>query len=120
MLKLSLTEFSLPKFYELFGISKVCTLKITCDLFNFMANSVNIEGCLYKSRSEERVNIPHFKIQVKSAAVSAFRTSYRPGDRSFTNSSPEQEKMSLQSLEIITDALLEIKEVDFILWTGFD
>ena len=50
-------------------------------------------------------------MQVKSAAVSAFRTSYRPGDRSFTNSSPEQEKMSLQSLEIITDALLEIKEV---------
>ena len=24
VLKLSLTEFSLPKFYELFGISKVC------------------------------------------------------------------------------------------------
>ena len=60
------------------------------------------------------------KFQVKSAAVSAFRTSYRPGDRSFTNSSPEQEKMSLQSLEIITDALLEIKEVDFVHWTDFD
>ena len=57
---------------------------------------------------------------MKSAAVSAFRTSYRPGDRSFTNSSPEQEKMSLQSLEIITDALLEIKEVDFINWTDID
>ena len=47
MLKLSLTEFSLPKFYELFGISKVCTLKIACGLFNSVANSVDIEGCLH-------------------------------------------------------------------------
>jgi hypothetical protein len=70
MLKLSLTEFSLPKFYQLFGISKV-----------------------------------------KSAAVSAFRSSYRPGDRSFAYTPPEQERVSLQSLEIITDALLEIMEV---------
>ncbi|KAK2156732.1 hypothetical protein LSH36_206g01021 [Paralvinella palmiformis] len=69
MLKLSLTEFSLPKFYQLFGISKV-----------------------------------------KSAAVSAFRSSYRPGDRSFAYTPPEQERMSLQSLEIVTDALLEIME----------
>jgi len=70
MLKLSLTEFSLPKFYQLFGISKV-----------------------------------------KSAAVSAFRSSYRPGDRSFVYTPPEQERVSLQSLEIVTDALLEIMEV---------
>jgi len=70
MLKLSLTEFSLPKFYQLFGISKV-----------------------------------------KSAAVSAFRSSYRPGDRSFAYTPPEQERVSLQSLEVITDALLEIMEV---------
>lgn len=67
---MSLAEFSLPKFYQLFGISKV-----------------------------------------KSAAVSAFRTSYRPGDRSFTMSPPEHEKMSLSSLETIVDALLEIMEV---------
>lgn len=70
VLKMSLAEFSLPKFYQLFGISKV-----------------------------------------KSAAVSAFRTSYRPGDRSFTMSPPEHEKMSLSSLETIVDALLEIMEV---------
>ena len=69
MLKLSLTEFSLPKFYQLFGISKV-----------------------------------------KSAAVSAFRSSYRPGDRSFAYTPPEQERVSLQSLEVITDSLLEIME----------
>lgn len=70
VLKLSLAEFSLPKFYQLFGISTV-----------------------------------------KSAAVSAFRTSYRPGDRSFTMSPPENEKMPLSSLEAIADALLEIMEV---------
>ncbi|XP_013381612.1 neurofibromin-like [Lingula anatina] len=69
VLKLSLTEFSLPKFYQLFGISKV-----------------------------------------KSAAVSAFRTSYKAGDRSFVYSPAEQERMSLNSLEVITDALLEIME----------
>ncbi|CAL1527010.1 unnamed protein product, partial [Lymnaea stagnalis] len=69
VLKLSLAEFSLPKFYQLFGISTV-----------------------------------------KSAAVSAFRTSFRPGDRSFTMSPPENEKMPLSSLEAIADALLEIME----------
>ncbi|CAG2240905.1 Neurofibromin [Mytilus edulis] len=71
VLKMSLAEFSLPKFYQLFGISKV-----------------------------------------KSAAVSAFRTSFRPGDRSFTMSAPEHEKLSLSSLETIVDALLEIMEFD--------
>ena len=70
VLKLSLTEFSLPKFYQLFGISKV-----------------------------------------KCAAVSAFRSTYRHGDRSFAYTPPEQERLSLQSLEVITDALLEIMEV---------
>ena len=51
--------------------------------------------------------------KVKSAAVSAFRSSYRPGDRSFAYTPPEQERISLQSLEAITDALLEIMEVSF-------
>ncbi|XP_021921694.1 neurofibromin isoform X3 [Zootermopsis nevadensis] len=77
VLRLSLDEFSLPKFYLLFGISKV-----------------------------------------KSAAVTAFRSSYRhPNERwygqerssSGTNNS-EREQLSLTSLEVITDALLEIME----------
>lgn len=67
---MNLTEFSLPKFYNLFGISKV-----------------------------------------KSAAVSAFRTSYRPNDRSFVSISPDDESVPLTSVEVITDALLEIMEV---------
>lgn len=70
MLRLSLTEFSLPKFYLLFGISKV-----------------------------------------KSAAVIAFRSSYR--DRSFSPGSYERETFALTSLETVTEALLEIMEVTF-------
>ncbi|XP_014247194.1 neurofibromin isoform X2 [Cimex lectularius] len=76
VLRLSLDEFSLQKFYLLFGISKV-----------------------------------------KSAAVSAFRSSYRhPNDgrlqseRYLLGMVPDREKIALTSLEIITDALLEIME----------
>ncbi|KAF5294854.1 hypothetical protein FQA39_LY00338 [Lamprigera yunnana] len=77
ILRLSLDEFSLPKFYLLFGISKV-----------------------------------------KSAAVTAFRSSYRhpnerwlSTERSFSGpASSDRERLSLTSLEVITDALLEIME----------
>ncbi|XP_049859509.1 neurofibromin isoform X2 [Schistocerca gregaria] len=76
VLRLSLDEFSLPKFYLLFGISKV-----------------------------------------KSAAVTAFRSSYRHpndrwygGERCFSGAPQDRERLSLTSLETITDALLEIME----------
>jgi neurofibromin 1 len=75
VLRLSLDEFSLPKFYLLFGISKV-----------------------------------------KSAAVTAFRSSYRhAGDRWLGGhfSPMDRERLSLTSLEVICDALLEIVEVHF-------
>lgn len=72
MLRLSLDEFSLAKFYLLFGIGKV-----------------------------------------KSTAVTAFRSNCRHAllDRSFACGAPDQERMPLAYLEIITDALLEIMEV---------
>lgn len=76
VLRLSLDEFSLPKFYLLFGISKV-----------------------------------------KSAAVTAFRSSCRHppdnrlGNERVVNSLPaDREHLTLTSLEVITDALLEIME----------
>lgn len=76
VLRLSLDEFSLPKFYLLFGISKV-----------------------------------------KSAAVTAFRSSCRhPPEKWLGNERvsqqlpPDRERLSLTSLEVITDALLEIME----------
>ncbi|XP_078047800.1 neurofibromin 1 [Augochlora pura] len=75
ILRMSLDEFSLPKFYLLFGISKV-----------------------------------------KSAAGTAFKSSYKQSsekcasnERSITGTH-ERERLSLTSLEIITDALLEIME----------
>jgi len=46
---------------------------------------------------------------VKSAAVIAFRSSYR--DRSFSPGSYERETFALTSLETVTEALLEIMEV---------
>lgn len=76
VLRLALDEFSLPKFYLLFGISKV-----------------------------------------KSAAVTAFRSSCRhPNERWLGNERvsqtlpPDRERLALPSLEVITDALLEIME----------
>ncbi|XP_077535309.1 neurofibromin 1 isoform X3 [Haemaphysalis longicornis] len=71
VLRLSLDEFSLAKFYLLFGIGKV-----------------------------------------KSTAVTAFRSNCRHAllDRSFACGAPDQERMPLAYLEIITDALLEIME----------
>lgn len=76
VLRLALDEFSLPKFYLLFGISKV-----------------------------------------KSAAVTAFRSSCRhPNERWLGNERvsqtlpPDRERLALPSLEVIADALLEIME----------
>ncbi|XP_065570505.1 neurofibromin-like isoform X3 [Artemia franciscana] len=76
VLRLSLDEFSLQKFFLLFGISKV-----------------------------------------KSAAVTAFRSSIRHAterwynvERTFSGANNEREKMPLTSLETIIDALLEILE----------
>lgn len=75
ILRMSLDEFSLPKFYLLFGISKV-----------------------------------------KSAAGTAFRSSYKhSNEKWFSNERSvtgihDKERLSLTSLEIITDALLEIME----------
>ncbi|KAA0197872.1 hypothetical protein HAZT_HAZT005334, partial [Hyalella azteca] len=68
-MRLSLDEFSLPKFYLLFGISKV-----------------------------------------KSAAVTAFRASYRHTSERGLSAASDRERISLTSLETITDALLEILE----------
>ncbi|KAG8122695.1 hypothetical protein E2320_018199 [Naja naja] len=47
-------------------------------------------------------------LKVKSAAVIAFRSSYR--DRSFSPGSYERETFALTSLETVTEALLEIME----------
>ena len=78
LLRLSLDEFSLPKYYHLFGISKV-----------------------------------------QSATTTAFRSTNRMmgekfggADRSsYSMSPPDRERLSLESLADITEALLEIMEI---------
>ena len=52
---------------------------------------------------------------MKSAAVTAFRSSYRhAGDRWLGHYSPmDRARLALTSLEVIADALLEIMEVCF-------
>lgn len=79
-LQVALDEFTLPKFYQLFGISKI-----------------------------------------KSAAVSAFRSSCRhPPDKYLGTERVAQalpadrERLSLTSLEVISDALLEIMELGMV------
>lgn len=85
LLRLSLDEFSLPKFYLLFGISKVKSAAVTA----FRSTNTGSHG-------------RHFCID---------RHHYLPQDRSFNQSIGEhQERMPLASLEVITDALLEIME----------
>ena len=84
ILRLSLDEFSLPKFYLLFGISKVKSAAVTA-FRNFST-----------SRNPRHVTLDR---------------SHLPVDRSLSSySSTESDRMPLTSLEIITDALLEINE----------
>lgn len=86
LLRLSLDEFSLPKFYLLFGISKVKSAAVTA------FRSTNFTGNYGRHFCPERHH-------------------YLSHERSFNASIGEhQERMPLASLEIITDALLEIME----------
>ncbi|RWS29482.1 neurofibromin-like protein, partial [Leptotrombidium deliense] len=81
VLRLSLDEFSLSKFYLLFGISKVKSTAVTA----------------FRSSS----SVPRH--------ITLDRHHYLPQEKSF-QSSTDLDRMPLSSLEIITDALLEIME----------
>ncbi len=81
LLRLSLDEFSMPKFYLLFGISKVQSAATTA--FRSTSRSAN-----------ERWN----------------GTGADGGSRSYSLSSPDRERLSLTALADITEALLEIME----------
>ncbi|XP_053200312.1 neurofibromin-like isoform X2 [Panonychus citri] len=84
ILRLSLDEFSLPKFYLLFGISKV------------------------KSPAVTAFRTP---TSLKRHMINMERTQQLSNDRAFSSHiSIDGDKMPLSSLEIITDALLEIVE----------
>ncbi|XP_074600003.1 neurofibromin 1 isoform X2 [Brevipalpus obovatus] len=82
-LRLSLDEFSLPKFYLFFGISKVKSAAVTA----------------FRTPS------------LKRHMISMDKSQHLPNDRTFTSHiSTESDQLPLSSLEVITDALLEIVE----------
>ncbi|XP_015681551.1 neurofibromin [Protobothrops mucrosquamatus] len=153
VLRLSLTEFSLPKFYLLFGISKVKSAAVIAFRSSYRDRSFSpgsyeretfaltsletvtealleiMEVCMARTSRYEctsmketkqvlRLSLTEFSLpkfyllfgisKVKSAAVIAFRSSYR--DRSFSPGSYERETFALTSLETVTEALLEIME----------
>ncbi|CAF4208581.1 unnamed protein product, partial [Didymodactylos carnosus] len=85
VLRLSLAEFSLPKFYCLFGLSKVKSASVTAFRTGIVRQQHASTGSLLPQ--QERT----------MTAVVAY-------------SPCEQERMSLLSLETITDTLLELME----------
>ncbi len=86
LLRLSLDEFSLPKFYLLFGISNVQSAATTA--FRSASRSAGAGGGM----------------------GGVERWSGGGADRSFSISSPDRERLSLTALADITEALLEIME----------
>ena len=86
LLRLSLDEFSLPKYYHLFGISKVQSATTTA--FRSASRSVTSDG----------------RFTASHTAGNSDRSSY-------ALSPPDRERLSLESLGDITEALLEIMEI---------
>jgi len=85
MLKLALTEFSLPKFYRLFGISSLTV----------------------KSLASTAFRAPPLKLALSVHAS----VDYSAAPASTTLPSARDDVLSLPSLETVTDALIEILEV---------
>ncbi|XP_060536829.1 neurofibromin isoform X2 [Cylas formicarius] len=85
LLRLSLDEFSLPKFYLLFGISKVKNAAVTAFRSGY-----------------RQANDPRWFLQERGTPTTVTTTP--------VGCSHERERLSLTSLEVITDALLEIME----------
>ena len=99
ILRLSLAEFSLPKFYALFGLSKVKSASVIA----FRT------GVIRQQQHHHHHSDPHLMISSdKKQSISS--------DRSLVSINPyptpteQPERMSLASLETITDTLLELME----------
>uniref|UniRef100_A0A2A4JW37 Uncharacterized protein n=1 Tax=Heliothis virescens TaxID=7102 RepID=A0A2A4JW37_HELVI len=87
VLRLSLDEFALPKFYQMFGISKVKSAAVTA----------------FRSPYNRHTNDWYSEHSYSTCAEAG--TSTCAG-----TTHTDRERLPLQSLEIITDALLEIME----------
>ncbi|XP_047542622.1 neurofibromin isoform X1 [Vanessa atalanta] len=100
VLMLSLDEFALPKFYQMFGISKVKSAAVTA----FRSPYNRHTGDWYSEHSYTCSELSCGAPSASGGLVGAL-TGAQPG-----GSQSDRERLPLQSLEIIADALLEIME----------
>ncbi|XP_050358352.1 neurofibromin-like isoform X2 [Nymphalis io] len=100
VLMLSLDEFALPKFYQMFGISKVKSAAVTA--FRSPYNRHTAEW--YSEHSYTCSELSCGAPSASGGLVGAL-TGAQPG-----GSQSDRECLPLQSLEIIADALLEVME----------
>ncbi|GBP88690.1 Neurofibromin [Eumeta japonica] len=98
VLMLSLDEFALPKFYQMFGISKVKSAAVTA----FRSPYNRHTGDWYSEHSYATAN-------TESGASSNSAGTVLPPPPP-PQGPTDRERLPLQSLETITDALLEIME----------
>lgn len=116
VLRLSLDEFSLLKFYLLFGISNVKSAAVTA--FRSQNNRPN------ERLNERPIERPTERPNERPPERPNERCNERVGEKTNTGEKSEKherthnhngetltERLSLSSLEIIVDALLEIMEV---------
>ncbi|XP_013143458.1 PREDICTED: neurofibromin isoform X1 [Papilio polytes] len=101
LLMMSLDEFALPKFYQMFGISKVKSAAVTA-----FRSPYNRHGGDWYSE--------HSYGPCTESSSGGTSTSLAPStashSHSHSHSQSDRERLPLQSLETITDALLEIME----------
>jgi neurofibromin 1 len=94
VLRLSLAEFSLPKFYALFGLSKVKSASVIAFRTGIIRQQQHSNHLLSQDKQQG---------QIPSERSMTIANAYSP-----TIEQPE--RMSLTSLETITDTLLELME----------
>ena len=94
VLRLSLAEFSLPKFYALFGLSKVKS-----------ASVIAFRTCIARQQQQHSSQI---LLQDKQQQISTGRSAAITN--TYLSTIEQAERMCLTSLETITDTLLELME----------
>jgi neurofibromin 1 len=95
VLRLSLAEFSLPKFYALFGLSKVKSASVIA----FRTGIIRQQQQQHHSSQILSQDKPQFSSERSMTITNAYSPTIE-----------QPERMSLTSLETITDTLLELME----------
>ncbi|XP_045770385.1 neurofibromin [Maniola jurtina] len=101
LLMLSLDEFALPKFYQMFGISKVKSAAVTAFRSPYNRHTADWYSDSYTCSEG---SIGPIAVGIPGAVGAGVHIGLGPCSQS------DRERLPLQSLEIIVDALLEIME----------